>query len=338
MGFGIGRMGLAFRGPRPVPSWVAPGAAFHIKPAAGWAWINGREYTSFAALVADPTAASFSRPSECYALTSAGTFTRFDSDVPAITDLGLLVEPEETGLGLRGITQSEGPQSATRATVQTNVSGPFGLTGCRITADGTSGSHSRSNTLATIVSGKTYLIYVIVEDSSGDYFQLVAGSSGFGTGVYANFDLLGNGFAGTKGANTITSGIVELCPRRFLVWLSATATGSASTGVTFAIVPSISSTRLASSLSTSAFTISAVQVSEATRWGSPIDTGETVPDIRVGVSLSVKPPSDTYNISVKFGDGTADQFLSGQVVGGGGWACPATLNGRFVTDIIGVTA
>lgn len=337
----MGTMGRAVSGPRPQPTWMEPGSAFHIKPAAGWSWINDREYAMFSSLINDADSASFSRASEAYGLNSLGNFELFASGVPAITDLGLLVEDAETNYAASSITPSDS-LVATRAAVTANQIGPINNSAVLVTADGASGSHAKNTGSGTYFeSGQTYFCYAVVENLSSGYAQLVMPSGAFGTQVYANFDLSGNGATGTKGTNTTTSGFLKLATGRFLIWLTATATGTATTVGSVAFVPASNSTRLVSSTSTASYLMSIFQATKATRWGSPIavalDAAPVVPVTRAAVAFTLKPLAATYDVTVKFGDGTADQVLSGQVVGGGGWACPATLNGRFVTDIIGVT-
>lgn len=333
----FGRMGLISTGPRPTPTWMEPGSAFHIKPRS-WSYIDGTEFTSFTNYVNTPSAGVFARASKAYGLTSTGTFTTFASGVPAVTDLGLLMEVAETNLiGYSMLPDAGGTN--TNVTVTTGQEGAFGNGAVLITGNGASGAHNKAYGANTYTSGTPYIIYGIVEDLSSGCLQIWMPSACFGTQVYANFDLSGDGATGTKGTNTTTSGILKLATGRFLIWITATATGTAAGAVAFALVAATNSARNLSSTSTASFIISGYQVvANATTWSSPIDTNgvDLAPQSRAAVSLTIKPPADTYDITYKFGDGTADQTVTGVVIGAGGYEIPLPLNGRFITDIIGV--
>ncbi|ESQ73472.1 hypothetical protein ABAC402_19035 [Asticcacaulis sp. AC402] len=206
-----------------------------------------------------------------------------------------------------------------------------------VTADETSRAYNKAIGVNTYTSGTPYLIYAIVEDLSSGWFQMWMPSSCFGTQTFANFDLSGDGAVGAKGTNTRSSGILKLATGLFLVWITAPATGTDAAAVSFAFFAATNSARNLSSTSTASFIISGYQVSTATRWGSPIAT--VLAEVtRAAVALTIKPPAATYNLTFKFGDGTADQAANGVVIGAGGYTIPAVLNGRFVTDIIEVTA
>lgn len=326
---------VAVLGPRR-PAWVSAGAAAHIQPYTGRSWVNGIERSTWADLLAS-AAATFSRASVQYGLTSAGGFTSFSSGNAAITDLGLLVEAAETTVG--NYTKQPGSwgggTNVTRTTGQSDVFG--GSTAVLYTASGGAAQHFGTAGSATVVNLTSYLTYAIVTGLTGGFVQIAQASATFTTGAYCNFDLTGDGAVGTAGGTVTGSGILKLATGRYLIWMIAPASASASGTPNIAFVPTSSATRLQSHDSSHSMTLHACQVAASSRWGSPIDN-TTSAATRAATVLTTFVAPRNYTVTVKFGDGTADQTINGVAVTGSGYALPAPLNGRFVSDIIWMPA
>ena len=149
----------------------------------------------------------------------------------------------------------------TNATVTANATtAPDGTT----TADTINGSAGSAYILEalTVTSGITYTFSVYAKANTTNFLQIAGGSSGFGTGVWANFDLSG-GTVGTTGALT-TASIQSIGSGWYRCVITGTATASISPGNIFALIPveSSSATRFPTNAGTTSIYVWGAQLEQ----------------------------------------------------------------------------
>jgi hypothetical protein len=175
----------------------------------------------------------------------------------------LLLEPQRTNLALRSeeFDNATWTKLATSVTANSTTS-PSGIVNAEtLTADGTLSRHyvAQSN---TITSGVTYTHSIYAKKNTNNFIQLGGGFAGFGTNVWANFDL-NNGVVGSIGSST-TATITNVGNG----WYRCTITGTATATITginvvYEVVSSATSIRgEINSLSTSVFL-----------WGAQLEAG-----------------------------------------------------------------
>ncbi len=156
--------------------------------------------------------------------TAASNIPRFNHDPTKGESLGLLIEEQRTNLLLRSQEFDDAQWSYANSVVSSNtLIAPDGtLTSAKWVEDGIYGARSASQTRA-ITSGTTYTRSVYAK-YAGRHLQL-AGSSGFTTSDYANFDLV-NGIVGTTNG-AVTASINHVGNGWYRCSLSAISTGTA---------------------------------------------------------------------------------------------------------------
>lgn len=177
---------------------------FTTNSGSGLYCLKGTRYGRFL----DVPGASFSRASTKTALTSSGAVVSFASGVPAITDLGLLVE----GAGTNLLLWSQDPTNAAWIKNNGAVAGattlaPDGtLTASTFTATAGNAFHYLNRTGFSYVAGSyvhTFFVkrnnndwvFFTVDDSQISYFNMATGVFGtLGTGVTATAKALTNGW------------------------------------------------------------------------------------------------------------------------------------------------
>lgn len=184
--------------------------------------------------------------------TRATTATYYDGLTTAKAEENLLTYSEQF---------DNAAWAKTNATVTANATtAPDGTT----TADTINGSAGSAYILEalTVTSGITYTFSVYAKANTTNFLQIAGGSSGFGTGVWANFDLSG-GTVGTTGALT-TASIQSIGSGWYRCVITGTATASISPGNIFALIPveSSSATRFPTNAGTTSIYVWGAQLEQ----------------------------------------------------------------------------
>jgi len=136
-----------------------------------------------------PLAGSFTltRASAKYALRRNGTFEQFGTDVAAVTDLGLSLEPSATNLCTWSSDLDQSVWHKTAVTMTTGIADPTGgATAMRVTEGAANASLSRIT--IPVTSGQTYTLTRIVRRGNCDWIRLIVGDSAFANSILAWFN------------------------------------------------------------------------------------------------------------------------------------------------------
>lgn len=214
--------------------WVLAGASLDMD------FSHGRYYGgAFADLL------STTRASTGYAQTSSGLLVPFASNVPRITDQGLLVEEARTNLVLQ--SQTFGTSwTASNTTVTSDAAvAPDGTTTADQVSDGvaTGVFHSVDSANLTTVNATVYTASIYAKANSGQFLQIAGFNGSFGANAWGNFDLVA-GVVGTMGSAVTASSITSLGNGWYRCSITVPATASTgSGGVFFPIITAANSTR-----------------------------------------------------------------------------------------------
>lgn len=174
----------------------------------------------------------------------------------------ILLEPQRTNLALQSSSFDNASWSKTASSVTANsTTSPSGILDAdTYLADGGISQHRIEQTL-NVVNATTYSWSVYAKKNTNNFIQLTGFDSGFGTSVFANFDL-NNGVVGSVGAGT-TASITNVGNGWYRCAVNMTAITSGSSGVQVYLVTSASASRKElNTLSTSVFL-----------WGAQLEAG-----------------------------------------------------------------
>jgi hypothetical protein len=174
----------------------------------------------------------------------------------------ILLEPQRTNLALRSEEFDNATWSKTGVIVTANnTTSPSGVQNAdTLTADGNFGPKRTEQTL-NVISGTTYTYSVYAKKNTNNFIQLTGFDSGFGTVVFANFDL-NNGVVGSVGVGT-TASIQSVGNGWYRCSINLTAILTGASGIQVYIVTSATALRKENNtLSTSVFI-----------WGAQLEAG-----------------------------------------------------------------
>lgn len=301
-----------------------PGEALYIDFVNRHAEANGA-FADFNALT------SLTRASTKYAQDSNGVYQEFGANQPAITDKGLLIEPEATNVFL----YNEDPEDAEWAkganiTVTKNViASPTGsLKGGRISANGTSGytffrqRGSKSNADTGVVSA-----YV----KKGNYRYVGIRSYQDDGSDHATFDFDTESFANTPSAEVSSVGFTKLGNTGWYhIWVQY--------NLVIASSPEFRFFGLCISDATGSETPALSGTEYVYVWGMQSEGGSvaTSPIITTGSSatraadsMDIELPSGTHDLVFTFDDGST-QTVSSQ---SGTYSIPTDLDRPFIRSL-----
>lgn len=195
------------------PVWVPSGAS------AFWDFVNNRYWRA---------PYSFARASTKYAENLAGAYSSFAANALARTDKGALIEPARTNLVH---TSHPGGYTSNQATKTLDASpSPLGGSGMvRVTRTTTGvyneGSINPGAPLIQVDPGVKYALSAVVRDYGyGAGIQFTAGLSAY---VTESGSVQGIAYGAFSGAADLAVGKIELSPGVYILWASATTTGTA---------------------------------------------------------------------------------------------------------------
>lgn len=171
------------------------------------------------------------RASTAYAETAAGVLTSFGSNVPRITDKGLLIEQASTNLMLRSQEFDNASWGKTNMSVVANdIAAPDGtLTADRLTQNNAGTvQYSAAQTVAGYTSGTVYTWSCYFKAGTIDRVQMAISVAAFSGLGYANFYLSGAGSVSQSGGTIVASGIQAMADGWYRCWITLTCTTTAS--------------------------------------------------------------------------------------------------------------
>jgi hypothetical protein len=230
----------------------------------------------------------------------------------------ILLEPQRTNLALRSEEFENASWSKTGVIVTANnTTSPSGVQNAdTLTADGNFGPKRTEQTL-NVISGTTYTYSVYAKKNTNNFIQLTGFDSGFGTVVFANFDL-NNGVVGSVGVGT-TASIQSVGNGWYRCSINLTAILTGASGIQVYIVTSATALRKENNtLSTSVFL-----------WGAQLEAGAYPTSYIPTSSASVTRNADVIS--------RGNIFTNGLVTAAGGTWFVDIRNNRVLTrDSTGV--
>ena len=193
---------------------------------------------------------------------NVGRFDHTTDGQSAGTSLGILVEGQSTNLQRYGSSVSNWSDSSTVAVTSDAGVSPSGtLTADLLVSPASAGAHYVLDASIAFASSTTYTASIYVKSAGHQYIQLCGNSSAFGSGKFANFDLVN----GTTSATNATSTIDAVGNG----WYRVSLTAEATTAVTSSVI-----VMFADSLSDGFFpTTTGDAYSGFLVWGYQIETG-----------------------------------------------------------------
>ncbi|KKB77278.1 hypothetical protein VW29_18055 [Devosia limi DSM 17137] len=138
-----------------------------------------------------PLTGSFAltRASAKYARRGNGTFEQFGTDIAALTDLGLSLEPAATNHCTWSADLEQSVWHKTAVTLTTGIVDPVGgASAIRVTEGAAHASLSRI--AIAVTAGSTYTLTRIVRRGNCDWIRLIVGDSAFANAILAWFNLV----------------------------------------------------------------------------------------------------------------------------------------------------
>jgi hypothetical protein len=224
-----------------------------------------------------------SRALAAYGQSSAGVLTSFATDVPRVTDQGLLIEETRTNLALQSQTFGTSWTMTSGALTADTTAAPDGTTTAdTYTAGGTSTQHSMQPSASiSFTNGTTYTASIYAKFGSAQFAQITMGAAAFAGSGYANFDLV-NGTVTATGGTLVGATISALANGWYRLTFTATATSTSSTVVVFAQVAAGNSARLAASPANGT----------TIWWGAQLEAGSFASSYIPTTTVSVARPAD----------------------------------------------
>jgi len=204
-------------------------------------------------------------PSLKYVTPATGGMARFEydpaSDGQSIAK-GILIEGQSTNLQRYGSSVSNWSDSSTVAVTSDAGVSPSGtLTADLLVSPASAGAHYVLDASIAFAASTTYTASIYVKSAGHQYIQLCGNSNAFGSGKFANFDLVN----GTTSATNATSTIDAVGNG----WYRVSLTAEATTAVTSSVI-----VMFADSLSDGFFpTTTGDAYSGFLVWGYQIETG-----------------------------------------------------------------
>lgn len=204
-------------------NWALRGSSVDLDFTHSRAAVNGRPGSLTSLLTT-------TRASTGYAATSSGLLVPFSSNIPRITDLGLLVEQAATNLALW--SQAGNGNWGTSNVVLTNnvAAAPNGTTtATKIVESATTSLHNSYNANLPITAGSTYTFTAFLKVGERNFGRLDLVNSGAANGAFAEFDLTAGTIVshGVYGTGTyISSAITALANGWYRVSLTGVVDAS----------------------------------------------------------------------------------------------------------------
>jgi hypothetical protein len=192
--------------------------------------------------VTGATGYSFTRASDGYYTNADGTLTLFGSGALRRGDRGVLIEGSRTNLLVRSQEFDNGAWGKTNATITANsTAAPDGtITADTFTDNATSGLHRLITASTSWTSGTAYTASIFAKAGTSSFIQITFPTGVLSTNPYANFDVLAGTVTASGGGGT--GRITALANGWYRCSLTATADGTATTGMIFYRSPDGTST------------------------------------------------------------------------------------------------
>lgn len=216
---------------------IAIGTALRLAPAAWWpagaSWAAdfiGDRYMLDGTAVPASAAFSFARASTKYAARADGLLVPFAANMPARTDLGLLLEPAATNLCTWSTDYLNAAWVRNGCTATPGQPDPTGGTAASLIQEANSGAMLRRTANFAVTAGQTYTVSRMLKRGNCDWCRLLVGdSTAFTNATWAWFNLA-TGFVGSVGTNGsgygyLTHGMTALANGFWQVRLSVVAPG-----------------------------------------------------------------------------------------------------------------
>lgn len=289
-----------------------------------------------------PAGATFTRSGSAYALVD-GTYSALGTNVPRFESYGgvlqgVLVEGGETqfitnprtftGLSSIGLSMTQNQTDR----YGTNIA-------ALVTGDGAGGSQFVAFTGGVASASLNYVISAEVKPNGNlTRIQLNAGSGAFGSGKYANFNLVGRG-AVTASAGVGSAGIEPLSDGWYRIWITVAPIASASVSMSLAFISSATAGQIVSGGQSNSFFVSFVQIEFASA-ANPLQAPTSfmpTSGVRTAESLILNLSAysignDTYIVRYYFNDDTYQDVQTN--ITSQSLTVPTTLNRRHIKRII----
>jgi len=172
-------------------AWWPAGATWAADFATGRYMVAGSPVTADAAF-------TLLRASAKLAPDSTGRLTSFASNLPALTDLGLLLEPAATNLCTWSSELTDSSWVKNSCALTTGQPDPTGASGATLIEEQSSGALLRRQSNLTVTSGETYTVSIFVRRFNTDWCRLIVGdSTGLSNAAWTWFNLQ----TGVKGSS-----------------------------------------------------------------------------------------------------------------------------------------
>lgn len=169
---------------------------------------------------------SFTRASSGYAQTAEGTLVNFGSNVPRLTNKGLLIEEARTNLLLQSQTLATTPWTSFQSSISADATAaPDGTTTAdKLVEDTATNTHTRAQTVTLTASVQTFSIYAKAAERT--QFLLFVPSTAFAdaTSRSVYFNLTGSGSTSTPSGSGATASIEALANGWYRCILNVPAT------------------------------------------------------------------------------------------------------------------
>ncbi|MGH8484456.1 MAG: phage head spike fiber domain-containing protein, partial [Pseudomonas sp.] len=190
----------------------SPDAGMWWPAAATWAAdFIGDRYMRAGSPVPRTSALSFARAGTKFARRADGRLVSFEADVPARTDLGLLLEPAATNLFTASADQTDTSWVRNGCSATSGHPDPTGNVAATFIVEHDGGALLRRHTDLAVTVGQTYTVSCYVARTSVDWFRLIIGDgSSFSNAAHAWFNLAaatqGSSGSGGSGYGYVTHG------------------------------------------------------------------------------------------------------------------------------------
>jgi hypothetical protein len=229
------------------PAFLAYSAKTYLGGVAPYHWLdfiaNRALYASVdVGNVTGATGYTFTRASDGYYENSDGTLTLFGSGALRRGDRGVLIEGSRTNLLTYSQEFDNGAWGKTNATITANsTAAPDGtITADTFTDNATSGLHRLITASTSWTSGTAYTASIFAKAGTSSFIQITFPTGVLSTNPYANFDVSAGTVTASGGGGT--GRITALANGWYRCSLTATADGTATTGMIFYRSPDGTST------------------------------------------------------------------------------------------------